>query len=66
MPKGRIGSLGPRYGLRIRRRLAEIESKLRRKYKCPVCGKKSLKRKVHGIWECKSCGAKIAGDAFSP
>ncbi|MCW1301129.1 MAG: 50S ribosomal protein L37ae [Candidatus Nanoarchaeia archaeon] len=64
--KGRVGSLGARYGLKIRRKLEKIEEILRKKYNCPVCGKRSLRRKVHGIWECKRCGVKIAGGAFSP
>lgn len=37
-----------------------------KKYICPACGKTNLKRKVIGIWSCKSCKATFTGGAYVP
>lgn len=60
------GRFGPRYGLRVRRTLIEIESVQRQKYVCKKCGKKAVKRVGTAIWECRSCGYKFAGGAYIP
>ena len=62
-PAGRFGS---RYGLKIRKRIAEIEAIQRKRHICPRCKKKSLRREAPGIWVCKNCGFKIAGYAYKP
>ncbi len=31
---------------------------------CPKCSKPSVKRKGNALWECKSCGARIAGGTY--
>ena len=62
-PAGRFKS---RYGLRIRKRVVEIEVVQRQRHICPKCKKRALKRVAPGIWECKSCGLKIAGFAYKP
>lgn len=60
------GRFGAGYGSTPKRKLAEIESKQRKKQKCPFCGKLGAKRISKGIWQCtkKSCGKKFASDAF--
>ena len=63
---GSAGRFGPRYGLKIRRRILKIEQKQRKKHECPSCSKKALKRIACGIWQCKKCGAKFAGGAYTP
>ena len=60
------GRFGPRYGLRIRRAVVEIEVLQRRKYVCKRCGKKAVKRVGTAIWECRSCGYKFAGGTYVP
>ncbi|AIY89093.1 50S ribosomal protein L37Ae [Geoglobus acetivorans] len=60
------GRYGPRYGLRVRRTLIEIETAQRKKYVCKKCGKKAVKRVGTAIWECRSCGYKFAGGAYIP
>ncbi|MBN2477698.1 50S ribosomal protein L37ae [Candidatus Micrarchaeota archaeon] len=55
----------PKYGRRIRK-LAEaaIEQK-RASYECPKCGKKKVRRKSFSLWECRSCGTRFAGGAYT-
>ncbi len=67
MPKTKLvksaGRFGVRYGQRIKRKIAEVESKQRKKQVCPFC-KKRAKRLSKGIWECRNCGKKFAGHAY--
>jgi len=63
---GTTGRFGPRYGRKIKVRLAKIEKEQKQKHQCPVCKKFKLNRIAAGIWECKGCHAKIAGGAYTP
>lgn len=63
---GSAGKFGSRYGLRTRKKIMNIEKSTRIRHKCPSCLRISLKRKVAGIWECRKCGMKMAGGAYSP
>ena len=56
------GRFGAGYG-RIKQKLIAVESKQKIKQKCPFCGG-TAKRQVRGIWECKKCKKRFAGDAF--
>jgi len=62
---GSVKRFGPRYGRRVKHRLAEIESVLKGKHNCPYCKAPKVKRVAAGIWECKKCGAKFTGKAYS-
>ncbi|NPB01966.1 MAG: 50S ribosomal protein L37ae [Methanopyri archaeon] len=63
---GPAGRFGPRYGMRIRRRVAEVEAVQRRKHECPQCGRVAVKRVSTGIWKCTKCGATFTGGAYYP
>jgi len=63
---GSSGRYGPRYGLRVRRRVASIEAKMRRYHRCPSCGYLRVRRVSTSIWRCRKCGAKFAGGAYLP
>lgn len=63
---GIAGKYGPRYGIRIRRRLQEVESQMRERHPCPECNTGILKRVGAGIYECRKCGIKIASSAYYP
>ena len=60
------GRFGARYGLKLRKKIIEIENVQRKKHICPECKNKTLKRIASGIWQCKKCGNKIAGKAYFP
>ncbi|MGB9577023.1 MAG: 50S ribosomal protein L37ae [Candidatus Micrarchaeia archaeon] len=57
--------MSSRYGVRIRKAEAEVLKQSRVKYECPKCGKKAVKRKANSLWECRACGAVVAGGAYS-
>ncbi len=57
---------GPRYGMTLRRRWLRVYMKLKAKYRCPRCQVGVLRRVSVGVWECRKCGYKFAGGAFSP
>ncbi len=64
---GITGRFGPRYGLRIRRRVKKIEEKQKSKHECPYCHKhNALIRLSSGIWECKKCKKKFTGKSYLP
>ncbi len=58
------GRFGPRYGKRVRDRLVKVESKQRKKQKCPFCGKLGVKRLSKGIWKCPKCEKKFASNTY--
>lgn len=63
---GPIARLGPRYGVRIRRRALEVEAGLREKHVCPRCQAPRVKRASTGVWRCRHCGLVFAGGAYRP
>ncbi|MEM2707745.1 MAG: 50S ribosomal protein L37ae [Candidatus Pacearchaeota archaeon] len=58
------GRFGSRYGLKVRKKVMEIEVLQRKKQPCIYCGKNSAKRIAYGIYKCKSCGKKFTGKAY--
>lgn len=54
-----------RYGRKVRKNYIDVIKRQRELYECPVCGKKKVKRAGFAVWICKSCGAKIAGGAYT-
>jgi large subunit ribosomal protein L37Ae len=63
---GSAGRFGPRYGRFIRKRVAEMEKISRAAHLCPRCDQIAVKRQGTGIWECRKCGFKFAGGAYTP
>jgi len=57
--------MGSRYGVRTRRREQEALQLKNAIYACPKCGKKKVRRAATALWKCSSCGAEIAGGAYS-
>lgn len=63
---GIAGRLGARYGIRIRRRIQEVDAIKSAKHKCPKCLQVSVKRVASGIWRCRHCDFVFAGGAYTP
>ncbi len=69
MAKKTLGSakrFGPRYGKTVKGKVAKIEAEQRKLHKCPYCAYVKVKRVAAGIWQCRKCGAKFTGKAYSP
>jgi large subunit ribosomal protein L37Ae len=63
---GSSGRYGARYGVRIRKRVADVERQSKGRHECPKCKSVALGRTASGIWECRHCGAKIASSSYMP
>ncbi|MCI4362883.1 MAG: 50S ribosomal protein L37ae [Thermoplasmata archaeon] len=65
---GSTGWMGPRYGIRIRRRVLEIDRESEKDAPCPQCSTVTLARVASGVFECRRCGTRFASGAyvFSP
>jgi len=63
---GSVGRFGPRYGVRIRRRILEVEIEQKKRHQCPRCSAYSVKRRSTGVWTCRRCGLVFAGGAYRP
>lgn len=57
------GRFGVRYGQSIKRRIAKIEERQRKKQACIFCGGLA-KRLAKGIWHCQRCDKKFAGHTY--
>jgi len=61
-----VGRFGARYGVRIRRRIQEVEAEQRKRHRCPRCLAVAVKRRSTGVWACGRCGHVFAGGAYRP
>lgn len=61
---GSVKRFGPRYGRRLKNKVADVEKKSKKLGKCPYCKKMAAKRLSVGIWECKKCNSKFTGNAY--
>jgi len=60
------GRFGVRYGRKNRKLVADIEERMRQGYKCPGCGRITIRRIGTGIWNCKKCNYTFAGGTYVP
>ena len=60
------GRFGARYGRKLRKKIAIVETKQRQKHKCPYCLKHAVKRLAKGIFECNKCDSRFTGKAYYP
>lgn len=58
------GRFGAGYGKNVRTKLINVESKQRKKQKCPFCNKLGAKRLAKGIWKCSKCDKKFASNTY--
>jgi large subunit ribosomal protein L37Ae len=54
-----------KYGRKIRNLFNSATKNKNSGFECPKCGKAGkMKRISFAVWECKSCGATVAGGAY--
>ncbi len=63
---GSSGRFGARYGVKIRRRLKDIEDVKNQMHECPSCHQLKVKRVSVGVWQCQRCSTKFAAGAYAP
>ena len=61
---GSAGRFGARYGVRIRKRIGDIDRVSKIWHECPKCKAAAVKRKANGIWKCRHCGAELASSSY--
>jgi large subunit ribosomal protein L37Ae len=62
---GITGKYGPRYGVKIRKRIKSVSRHKVRPQRCPECQQDAVKRVGSGIWHCNRCDLKFAASAYS-
>src|SRR3989338_5346064 len=62
---GSAKRFGARYGRKTKLKFSKVEAEQRKLHKCPYCNKTAVKRVALGIWQCRKCNAKFAGNAYS-
>ncbi len=63
---GSTGKFGPRYGVKVKDTIKEIDKAKQKEYECPRCNHVRVERESSGIWECQRCGLIFAGGAYNP
>jgi large subunit ribosomal protein L37Ae len=63
---GISGKFGPRYGVKLRRRVSELGARQKQNHQCPECHYRAVKRVSTGIWRCNHCGYTFTGGAYLP
>ncbi len=61
---GSTGWMGPRYGIRIRRRVLEIDRARKAPAACPRCATVTVRRVASGVFVCRRCGTRFASNAY--
>ncbi len=61
---GNTGWMGPRYGIRIRRRVLELDRERKKRSACPRCSTVTISRKASGVFECSRCHTTFASGAY--
>jgi len=59
-----LKGLSSRFGAPVRKRFSKIVDLQRMRRRCPSCGSWRMKREAAGIWTCRKCGFKVAGEAY--
>jgi large subunit ribosomal protein L37Ae len=62
---GSTGWMGPRYGIRIRRRVLDIDKQKTARSACPKCSTVTIQRVASGVYECSRCGNRFASGAYA-
>jgi large subunit ribosomal protein L37Ae len=55
-----------RGGATLRKRYSRVMDSLNVYHRCPNCASVKVKRESVGLWECRKCGHRFAGGAYTP
>jgi large subunit ribosomal protein L37Ae len=61
---GNTGWMGARYGIRIRRRVLDIDRARSKDAACPRCSTVTVERVAAGVFERRRCGVRFASGAY--
>jgi large subunit ribosomal protein L37Ae len=61
---GATAWMGARYGIRVRRRVLEVDRSRAKPSACPRCSTVTVYRVASGIFECRRCGTRFASNAY--
>ncbi|MCX6803686.1 MAG: 50S ribosomal protein L37ae [Candidatus Diapherotrites archaeon] len=61
---GSTGRFKARYGVGVKKRVLEVENRVKNKAPCPFCGFDRSKRIAAGLFICTKCNAKYTGGAY--
>ena len=61
---GNTGWMGPRYGIRIRRRVLELDRARSVPSRCPKCSTVTVTRIASGVFACPRCKSRFASGAY--
>jgi large subunit ribosomal protein L37Ae len=61
---GNTGWMGARYGIRIRRRVLDLDRSREAAAACPKCSTVTVERVASGVYGCRRCGTKFASGAY--
>ncbi|HEV2166267.1 MAG TPA: 50S ribosomal protein L37ae [Thermoplasmata archaeon] len=61
---GNTGWMGPRYGIRIRRRVLDLDRARQADAACPKCSTVTVSRVASGVFECRRCRTRFASGAY--
>ncbi|MBN1385540.1 50S ribosomal protein L37ae [Candidatus Woesearchaeota archaeon] len=61
---GSVRRFGPRYGRKIRAKVADVEKVQKARQKCPYCNSLKVKREAAGIFFCSKCLSKFTSKAY--
>jgi large subunit ribosomal protein L37Ae len=57
--------MGPKYGIRIRRRVQEVDRAAKASYVCPKCSTMTVRRVGSGLFHCRRCERTFASDSYN-
>ena len=61
---GNTGWMGPRYGIRIRRKVLDLDRARELNGACPRCSTVTVVRLSSGVYQCKRCETKFTSGAY--
>ena len=62
---GSVKRFGPRYGRRVKDKVAMVEASSLHNRLCPYCRIAKASRLASGIWHCSKCQSKFTGRAYT-